>query len=77
MLIMKEQLKLFWLILKPGFVDCGRVAHEQGATIAIVNIGTTRADNFVPFKIKARCGEVCILLFLSSSLLFIFYFLFL
>ncbi|KAJ4965879.1 hypothetical protein NE237_017728 [Protea cynaroides] len=35
-----------------------RAAHEAGASIAIVNIGVTRADNFVPLKINARCGEI-------------------
>ncbi|XP_077231865.1 sirtuin 2 isoform X2 [Tasmannia lanceolata] len=33
-------------------------AHEAGAAIAIVNLGTTRADELVPLKIKARCGEI-------------------
>lgn len=35
-----------------------RAAHEAGAAAAIVNIGETRADAFVPLKIKARLGEV-------------------
>ncbi|KAG9457147.1 hypothetical protein H6P81_001655 [Aristolochia fimbriata] len=35
-----------------------RAAHEEGAKIAIVNVGTTRADEFVPLKIMARCGEI-------------------
>ncbi|OVA16468.1 Sirtuin family [Macleaya cordata] len=35
-----------------------RAAHEAGAAIAIVNIGVTRADDFVPLKINARCGEI-------------------
>ncbi|KAK1310355.1 NAD-dependent protein deacetylase SRT2 [Acorus calamus] len=35
-----------------------RTAHEMGAAIAIVNIGETRADSFVPLKINARCGEI-------------------
>ncbi|KAJ4965335.1 hypothetical protein NE237_017184 [Protea cynaroides] len=34
-----------------------RAAHEAGATIAIVNIGVTQADDFVPLKINARFGE--------------------
>ena len=35
-----------------------RAAHEAGATTAIVNIGTTRADDFVSLKLNARLGEV-------------------
>ncbi|XP_010269050.1 PREDICTED: NAD-dependent protein deacylase SRT2 isoform X2 [Nelumbo nucifera] len=35
-----------------------RAAYEAGANIAIVNIGVTRADGFVPLKINARCGEI-------------------
>ncbi|XP_042488493.1 NAD-dependent protein deacylase SRT2 [Macadamia integrifolia] len=35
-----------------------RAAHEAGASTAIVNIGETRADSFVPLKINARCGEI-------------------
>ncbi|KAJ7945115.1 NAD-dependent protein deacylase [Quillaja saponaria] len=35
-----------------------RAAHEAGAATAIVNVGVTRADDFVPFKINARLGEV-------------------
>ncbi|PIA47591.1 hypothetical protein AQUCO_01400315v1 [Aquilegia coerulea] len=35
-----------------------RAAYERGAAIAIVNIGITRADNLVPLKINARCGEI-------------------
>ncbi|KAG5046006.1 hypothetical protein AAZX31_06G149000 [Glycine max] len=35
-----------------------RAAHEAGAATAIVNIGVTRADNFVPLKINARLGEI-------------------
>jgi len=35
-----------------------RAAHEAGAATAIVNIGVTRADDFVPLKINARLGEV-------------------
>lgn len=38
-----------------------RAAHEAGAATAIVNIGATRADDFVPLKIHARLGEVCLL----------------
>ncbi|KAK9162385.1 hypothetical protein Syun_003287 [Stephania yunnanensis] len=33
-------------------------AHEAGASTAIVNIGTTRADGFVPLKINTRVGEI-------------------
>ncbi|RYR44661.1 hypothetical protein Ahy_A08g040959 isoform B [Arachis hypogaea] len=33
-------------------------AHEAGAATAIVNIGETRADDFVPLKINARLGEI-------------------
>ncbi|KAK3029668.1 hypothetical protein RJ639_038949 [Escallonia herrerae] len=35
-----------------------RAAHEAGAATAIVNIGVTRADNFVSLKINARLGEI-------------------
>ncbi|KAL5822216.1 hypothetical protein ACOSQ3_024098 [Xanthoceras sorbifolium] len=35
-----------------------RAAHEAGASTAIVNIGATRADDFVPLKINARLGEI-------------------
>ncbi|XVE83389.1 hypothetical protein DITRI_Ditri16bG0085200 [Diplodiscus trichospermus] len=35
-----------------------RAAHEAGATTAIVNIGTTRADDFVSLKLTARLGEI-------------------
>ncbi|KAJ0973178.1 hypothetical protein J5N97_021137 [Dioscorea zingiberensis] len=35
-----------------------RAAYEANAAIAIVNIGETRADDFVPLKINARCGEI-------------------
>uniref|UniRef100_A0A5B7ASA2 NAD-dependent protein deacylase n=1 Tax=Davidia involucrata TaxID=16924 RepID=A0A5B7ASA2_DAVIN len=35
-----------------------RAAHEAGAATAIVNVGVTRADDFVPLKINARLGEI-------------------
>ncbi|XP_021683078.1 NAD-dependent protein deacylase SRT2 isoform X1 [Hevea brasiliensis] len=35
-----------------------RAAHEAGAATAIVNVGVTRADDFVPLRINARLGEV-------------------
>ncbi|KAF7136004.1 hypothetical protein RHSIM_Rhsim08G0000300 [Rhododendron simsii] len=35
-----------------------RAAHEAGAATAIVNVGMTRADDFVPLKITARLGEI-------------------
>ncbi|RVW55255.1 NAD-dependent protein deacylase SRT2 [Vitis vinifera] len=35
-----------------------RAAHEAGAATAIVNVGNTRADDFVSLKINARCGEI-------------------
>ncbi|XP_074574378.1 NAD-dependent protein deacylase SRT2 isoform X2 [Curcuma longa] len=35
-----------------------RAAHEAGAPVAVVNIGETRADDFVSLKINARCGEI-------------------
>ncbi|KAG1369942.1 NAD-dependent protein deacylase SRT2 [Cocos nucifera] len=35
-----------------------RAAKEAGAPIAIINIGETRADDFVFLKINARCGEI-------------------
>lgn len=40
------------------FIQFCRAAHEAGAATAIVNIGVTRADDVVPLKISARCGEV-------------------
>ncbi|KAH0437037.1 hypothetical protein IEQ34_026300 [Dendrobium chrysotoxum] len=35
-----------------------RAAYEAKADVAIVNIGETRADDFVPLKINARVGEI-------------------
>ncbi|PPD99890.1 hypothetical protein GOBAR_DD03070 [Gossypium barbadense] len=35
-----------------------RAAHEAGASTAIVNIGKTRADEFVSLKVNARLGEI-------------------
>ncbi|KMZ73553.1 NAD-dependent protein deacetylase SRT2 [Zostera marina] len=35
-----------------------RAAFDSGASIAIVNVGKTRADDFVPLRINARVGEV-------------------
>uniref|UniRef100_A0A7N0TX14 Deacetylase sirtuin-type domain-containing protein n=1 Tax=Kalanchoe fedtschenkoi TaxID=63787 RepID=A0A7N0TX14_KALFE len=35
-----------------------RAAHEAGAATAIVNIGKTGADSFVPLKIHSRIGEI-------------------
>ncbi|KAI4317072.1 hypothetical protein L6164_024982 [Bauhinia variegata] len=35
-----------------------RAAHEAGAATAIVNVGVTRADDFVSLKINARLGEI-------------------
>ncbi|CAI0405258.1 unnamed protein product [Linum tenue] len=35
-----------------------KAAHEEGAATAVVNLGVTRADDFVPLKIKARLGEI-------------------
>ncbi|XP_007048490.2 PREDICTED: NAD-dependent protein deacylase SRT2 isoform X2 [Theobroma cacao] len=35
-----------------------RAAHKAGATTAIVNIGTTRADDIVSLKLNARLGEI-------------------
>ncbi|CAN1132724.1 NAD-dependent protein deacylase SRT2 [Linum perenne] len=35
-----------------------KAAHEVGAATAVVNLGETRADKFVPLKINARLGEV-------------------
>ncbi|CAA0839513.1 NAD-dependent protein deacetylase SRT2 [Striga hermonthica] len=45
-----------------------RAAHEAGAATAIVNIGVTRADDFVPLKIKARLGELLPRLLAAGSL---------
>ncbi|KAK9673179.1 hypothetical protein RND81_12G151200 [Saponaria officinalis] len=45
-----------------------RAAHEAGASTAIINIGTTRADSIVPLKISARCGEVLPRLLHTGSL---------
>lgn len=62
--MVKDYLFLLSLCLNASMCLC-RAAHEAGAATAIVNIGTTRADAFVPLKINARVGEVCI----SKSLL--------
>ncbi|XP_073288992.1 NAD-dependent protein deacylase SRT2 isoform X1 [Primulina huaijiensis] len=35
-----------------------KAAHEAGAATAIVNVGVTRADDFVPLKISTRLGEI-------------------
>ncbi|CAN1132718.1 NAD-dependent protein deacylase SRT2 [Linum perenne] len=35
-----------------------KAAHEVGAATAVVNLGETRADKFVPLKINARLGEI-------------------
>ncbi|XP_008781611.2 NAD-dependent protein deacylase SRT2 [Phoenix dactylifera] len=35
-----------------------RAAKEAGVPTAIINIGETRADDFVSLKINARCGEI-------------------
>ncbi|KAL6519981.1 NAD-dependent protein deacetylase srt2 [Orobanche hederae] len=35
-----------------------RAAHEAGAATAVVNVGVTRADDFVPLKINSRLGEI-------------------
>ncbi|XP_023534301.1 NAD-dependent protein deacylase SRT2 isoform X1 [Cucurbita pepo subsp. pepo] len=35
-----------------------RAAHEAGAATGIVNVGVTRADDFVSLKINARLGEI-------------------
>ncbi|KAL9459647.1 hypothetical protein AB3S75_002950 [Citrus x aurantiifolia] len=35
-----------------------RAAHEAGSTIAIVNVGETRADDLTTLKISARLGEI-------------------
>lgn len=35
-----------------------RAASEASAAVAIINIGATRADDLVPLKINARCGEI-------------------
>jgi hypothetical protein len=44
-----------------------RAAHEAGAATAIVNVGVTRADDFVPLKINARLGEVRLVTDLIAS----------
>lgn len=44
-----------------------RAAHEAGAATAIVNVGVTRADDFVPLKINARLGEVWLELILTGN----------
>ncbi|XP_016725469.1 NAD-dependent protein deacylase SRT2 isoform X2 [Gossypium hirsutum] len=38
--------------------EVDRAAHEAGASTAIVNIGKTRADEFVSLKVNARLGEI-------------------
>lgn len=39
-------------------IESSRAAHEAGAATGIVNVGVTRADDFVSLKINARLGEV-------------------
>lgn len=39
-------------------IESPRAAHEAGAATGIVNVGVTRADDFVSLKINARLGEV-------------------
>lgn len=39
-------------------IEYPRAAHEAGAATGIVNVGVTRADDFVSMKINARLGEV-------------------
>lgn len=53
-----------YLAHKAFNIEFYRAAYEAGAATAIVNIGVTRADDFVPLKINARLGEVS---FLRSS----------
>jgi NAD-dependent SIR2 family protein deacetylase len=36
--------------------------QEAGATLAIVNVGPTRADGLADFKVEALAGEVMMLL---------------
>ncbi|KAF3439272.1 hypothetical protein FNV43_RR17548 [Rhamnella rubrinervis] len=45
-----------------------RAAHEAGAATAIVNVGVTRADDFVPLKINALLGEILPRVLHSGSL---------
>lgn len=45
-----------------------RAAHEAGAATAIINIGTTRADDFADLKINARLGEILPRLLNTGSL---------
>lgn len=33
-------------------------AVEEGKKVAIVNIGPTRADKLIDFKISAKCGDI-------------------
>ena len=35
-----------------------RYAHEKGLPIAAINIGVTRADDLLSFKVEQDCGEV-------------------
>ena len=49
--------EVFAIIACWDFQFC-RAAHEAGAATAIVNVGETRADDFVALKINARLGEV-------------------
>ncbi|XP_010674411.2 NAD-dependent protein deacylase SRT2 [Beta vulgaris subsp. vulgaris] len=45
-----------------------RAAHEAGAATAMINIGSTRADNIVSLKIGARCAEILPRLLHTGSL---------
>lgn len=33
-------------------------AIEEGKKVAVINIGPTRADNLIHFKISAKCGDI-------------------
>ena len=35
-----------------------REAHRRGIPVGVVNIGHTRADNEITFKVEGRCGDV-------------------
>lgn len=57
---------VFGAVLTRG-IESPRAAHESGAATGIVNVGVTRADDFVSLKINARLGEVPFSLSLKNA----------
>jgi NAD-dependent SIR2 family protein deacetylase len=53
------------LMVYSGF-RFARMAHERGASVAILNRGQTRADALVDLKLESDCGAVLAALFTSD-----------